>query len=109
MPNFKPKSVKKIKYVKNNKLTLDNKHKEKMEEFKNIKKNIIPKQRKQLNILVSKLNIEKNTNKIREIQFEIKQIKKKIRKERKKEKKYLLDNSKHIFNYFEKKKELSKG
>ena len=35
MPNFKPKSEKKIKYAKNNKIT-DNKHQEKMKEFLNI-------------------------------------------------------------------------
>ena len=109
MPNFKPKSEKKIKYAKNNKITLDNKHQEKMKEFLNIKKNIIPKLKKQLNLQLSKLNTETNKNKINEINFQIKEIKKKIKKEKKKEKKYLLQNSKHIFNYFEKKKELSKG
>ena len=46
MPNFKPKTEKKIKYVKNTKLTLDNKHKEKMLEFKNIKSNVIPNLKK---------------------------------------------------------------
>ena len=37
MPNFKPKPQKKLKYVKKNKVTLDNKHTEIMTEFKNIK------------------------------------------------------------------------
>ena len=64
MPNFKPKSEKKMKYTKNNKITLDNKHKEKMNEFQNIKQKIIPKLKKQLNILISKLNTETNKNKI---------------------------------------------
>jgi len=41
--------------------------------------------------------------------MEIKDITKKIKEQQKKEKNYLLDNSKHIFNYFEKKKELSMG
>ena len=50
MPNFKPKSEKKIKYTKNNKITLDNKHREKMDEFLNIKEKIIPKLKKQLKI-----------------------------------------------------------
>ena len=109
MPNFKPKSEKKIKYIKNNKLTLDNKHKEKMLEFQNIKNNIIPEYKKQLNKLYSKLNTTDNNTVINDIKYEIKQIKKYIKIEKKKEKKYLLQNSKHIFNYFEKKKELSQG
>ena len=80
-----------------------------MSEFQNIKQKIIPKLKKQLNILISKLNTETNKNKIDDINYQIRQIKIKIKKENKKEKKYLLQNSKHIFNYFEKKKELSKG
>ena len=46
MPNFKPKSEKKIKYAKNNKITLDNKHQEKMKEFLNIKKKYYSKIKK---------------------------------------------------------------
>ena len=79
MPNFKPKSEKKIRYTKNNKITLDNKHKEKMNEFLNIKEKIIPNYKKQLNILISKLNTETNKNKINEINFQIKEIKQNIK------------------------------
>ena len=109
MPNFKPKTEKKIKYVKNTKLTLDNKHKEKMLEFKNIKSNVITNLKKKINNIISKLNCESDKNKIADFKYQIKELKKKIKVEQKKEKKYLLENSKHIFNYFEKKKELSNG
>ena len=72
MPNFKPKTEKKIKYVKNTKLTLDNKHKEKMLEFKNIKSNIIPNLKKKINTIISKLNCETDKNNICEFKYQIK-------------------------------------
>ena len=40
MPNFKPKANKKLKFNKKTKITLDNTHREKMEEIKNIKSTI---------------------------------------------------------------------
>ena len=42
MPNFKPKANKKIKMNNNSILTLDNQHSDKMKEFDNIEKKIIP-------------------------------------------------------------------
>ena len=43
MPNFKPKSQKKINVDKHSIVTLDNKHNEKMNEFHDIDNVIIPK------------------------------------------------------------------
>ena len=51
-----------------------------MSEFQNIKQKIIPKLKKQLNILISKLNTETNKNKINNINYKIIKIKIKIKK-----------------------------
>ena len=42
MPSFKPKSIKKIKFNKKNAVTLDNKHKEFINEFAKDENNRIP-------------------------------------------------------------------
>ena len=109
MPNFKPKKIKKIKHKGKIKITLDKKHKEKMLEFQNIKEILLPVLDEELENL--KKQFEKTTN-IEEkllIKEKIKDIHLKKKKEKKKEKQYLLKNSKYIFNYFEKKKNLSLG
>ena len=84
MPNFKPKSKKKIKIKENSIVTVDNKHQEMINKFENNEKNAIPQ-------------LKKN----------IKSFKKKIREMEKEKKKYFLDNSEYIFNYYENKQILS--
>ena len=109
MPNFKPKNLKKIKNKGKNKITLDKKHQEKMLEFKNIKKNVIPNFNKEIMLLKYKF---KETSSFEEkllIKEKIKNIKLKKKEEKRKEKKYLLENSKYIFDYFERKKKISLG
>ncbi len=105
MPNFKPKANKKIKINKKSTITLDNKHNEKMNDFKNIAEIKIPDLLKKKKLLKKKLkkitNIEQRLN----IIDEINDIKKKICKLKSEKSNYLLDNSKIIFDYFEKKKE----
>ena len=109
MPNFKPKAKKKLKFNKKTKITLDNTHSEKMEEFKNIKNTVIPSDKKKIEDLKTKFKSSKNIDEKLQLKTQIKELKKKIKKNKRKEKDYLLNNSKHIFNYFEKKKELSLG
>ena len=110
MPNFKPKAKKKICINLKTNITLDIKHNEKMLEFKNIQENIIPnlrKKRKKIKECLKNknLSIEEKLN----IKDEIKCIKNKIRQLKTKKNKYLLENSKIIFSYFENKKKLSEG
>tara|TARA_X000000368_G_scaffold374179_1_gene325687 strand:- start:1441 stop:2577 length:1137 start_codon:yes stop_codon:yes gene_type:complete len=110
MPNFKPKSGKKIKINKHSIMTLDNKHNQKMTEFNTIDNNTIPNLKKQKRKLKNKL--KKNNlsiEKTLDIQDEIKKIKKKITKLKNEKKEYLLENSGLIFNYFEKKKDTAMG
>jgi hypothetical protein len=114
MPNFKPKTNKKIKYNKKNSTTLDGKHKEFLNEFSKDEFNKIPELKLEKNELQQKLKNSENdennkmtiekkldiTDRINEITQNIKQIKNK-------KKQYFLDNSKFIFEYFENKKNIS--
>jgi len=109
MPNFKPKNVKKIKNKSKIKITLDKKHKEKMAEFENIKNNVIPNYDKELKNLKEKFKNTKHFEEKLLLKEKIKEIQEKKKQEKRKEKEYLLKNSKYIFNYFEKKKNLSLG
>tara|TARA_B110000261_G_scaffold133264_2_gene149947 strand:+ start:4192 stop:5313 length:1122 start_codon:yes stop_codon:yes gene_type:complete len=108
MPNFKPKNSKKLQ-LKKNKITLDDTHKEKMAEFKNIKINIIPINKIKIENLKKEFYQTNNIERKLQIKSEIKKIKKDINENKIKEENYLLENSKYIFNYFEKKKKLSEG
>jgi hypothetical protein len=111
MPNFKPKTNKKIRYNKKASITLDGKHKEFLNEFSKYETDIIPQlkldkldltqqlENEQLMTVEEKLDIK---DKINDITNQIKELKLKKRE-------YFLDNSKHIFDYFENKKNISDG
>ena len=109
MPNFKPKANKKIKINKKSVITLDSTHNEKINHFLDISNNKIP----ELYLLKKKLKKElSNTNEVEsklELQDQIKDIRKKIKSFKKKKKYYFLNNSKYIFEYFERKKNVSTG
>jgi hypothetical protein len=109
MPSFKPKSIKKIKFNKKNAITLDNKHKEFINEFAKDEINRIPELQderskiKEQILNTKEMNIELKlelTDKLKEINAKIKGLKNK-------KKEYFLDNSKYIFEYFENKKNIS--
>ena len=100
MPSFKPKVKKKIDVDKNSLITLDNKHNEKLEEYFVIENVDIPdliKQKKQIKqrLKNQNLNIEKRL----EYEDILREISKKIASLKKEKNKYLLDNSKYIFEY----------
>ena len=109
MPSFKPKASKKIKINKRSIVTLDSKHDEKMEEFLDISNNIIPKLKKEKKMLLKKVKTIEKIDEILTIQDRIREVKAEIKKLKKKKKEYLLINSKYIFEYFEKKKNISSG
>ena len=108
MPSFKPKTIKKIKFNKKNAITLDNKHKEFINEFAKDENNRIPELQNERNKIRQQLNDEEIpielkldlNDKLKEINFKIKEMKNK-------KKEYFLDNSKYIFEYFENKKNIS--
>jgi len=109
MPHFKPKASKKFKVNKKMAATIDSQHHEKMSYFDKIERDKIPALRCEKNKLKEKL---KGTIKIEErhnIEDKIKTIVKQIKKYKKEKKEYLLKNSRYIFDYFEKKREISEG
>lgn len=111
MPSFKPKSVKKIKYNKKATITLDTKHDEIVNQFYDDKISIF-NYKNQITVLNNELETQKNDLTIErqlEIQDEINDLKRYIRELKQKKKTYLLDNSKHIYEYFENKKNISMG
>ena len=110
MPIFKPKTNKKIKFNKKSAITLDNKHKEFLNEFSKDDYDNIPKLKYEKQELLEKINSGKNDLSVEqhlEMKDRIKEIKKNILEIRSRKKEYFLDNSKYIFNYFENKKNIS--
>jgi len=110
MHNFKPKSKKKIKANSKLNITLDSKHNEKIDEFENIKTVLIPQLQKEKAHYKNLLKDESlSLDKRLEYKDKIREIRKKLTTISKKEKDYFLNNSEHIFSYFEKKKDVSEG
>lgn len=110
MPNFKPKTTKKIVVNQKDTITLDNKHEEICNEFKQQNEVIIPKLKKKKKLIEKKL--KSNTLSLEEIldyKDELSKINTKIKDIKNKEKQYYLNNSEYIFNYFETKKEIENG
>ena len=109
MPAFKPKANKKILSNSKANVTVDSKHHEKMKEFKNIDNKILPSLKKEKISIESKLeNGQLGLEERLQLQDELNRINKKFKKLKKKKKRYLLDNAAHVFDYFEKKKDLTK-
>ena len=114
MPSFKPKTTKKIKVNKKNSTTLDGKHKEFVNEFHKDEQDNIPKlklERENIKLLLHK-NKEERTLTIEQIldyKDRVEEIGTLIKSLKIKKKDYFLDNSEFIFDYFENKKNISKG
>ena len=109
MPSFKPKTNKKIVINQKNITTLDSKHEEILQGL-NDDECSLPDLKQQLFILEEELNADDTLlDRKLEIGDEIKVLKIKIKKIKKEKKKYLLDNSGYVFDYFENKKKISEG
>jgi len=99
------------KHVRSSNNTIDEKHTEMLDSFFEIETKTVPELIKQKRCLNNYLNNLKE-NQIEErmdIQDKIRDIKKQIQEFKNEKKQYLLDNSKHIFEYFEEKKKISSG
>lgn len=107
MPSFKPKATKKIICSVKTNVTVDNKHQEMMNNFNNIENNLIPNLEKEKNQLKQLIRNETSIEEKLELKDKLKELKQRINKEKKKKKEYLLQNAKHVFDYFEKKKDLT--
>ena len=105
MPTFKPKNNKKCILNPKSTTTLDNKHKEIIDNLKNEMSQIPILKKKKTNYQNylnnnTEIKIEEKMN----IIDEINEIKKTIKELKNKEKNYLLKNSQYVFEYFEEKK-----
>ena len=112
MPSFKPKTPKKIKFNRKSSITLDNKHKEFLNEFSKDENDRIPELKFEKQELKEKLEFKKNEFTLEQqldYQDRINEITQTIKEIKNKKKEYFLDNSKFIFDYFENKKSISAG
>jgi len=112
MPNFKPKTTKKIKYNKKASITLDAKHKEFLNDFNKDDNNRIPELKFERSVIKQKLLDENeilNIEQRLDLEDKINEITKSIKELKSKKKEYFLDNSQYIFEYFENKKNISDG
>ena len=112
MPNFKPRSNKKLKFNKKSSITLDTKHKEFLNEFSKDEHDVIPDLKIERHELKEKLRTEFDSLTLEQrldIEDKIFEITDRIKDVRLKKKDYFLDNSKFIFEYFENKKNISDG
>tara|TARA_B100001093_G_scaffold512685_1_gene583011 strand:+ start:1346 stop:2485 length:1140 start_codon:yes stop_codon:yes gene_type:complete len=90
--------------------TLDKKHNEMIDKFNNNETNIIPNLKLKIEKLEKCLNNKKNINKIDKadlIKKNITDLKNTIYRLEKEKTDYFLNNSKHIFDYFENKKQIN--
>lgn len=109
MPSFKPKTNKKIVINQKNITTLDSKHEEILQGL-NDDECSLPELKHQLFILEEELNADATLlDRKLDIGDEIKVLKINMKKIKKEKKKYLLDNSGYVFDYFENKKKISEG
>ena len=110
MPNFKPKSNKTIKYNKKTAVTLDNKHREFLNDFMKDDYNTIPELKMERQEIQNKINSGEVSLEARlDMEDQIKALTERIKGLKTKKKEYFLDNSKYIFEYFENKKDISVG
>jgi hypothetical protein len=112
MPNFKPKTNKKIKFNKKTAITLDTKHKEFLNEFNKDDNNRIPELKFERSEIKQKLIEEAKTLSVEQrldLEDKVNEITKTIKDLKSKKKDYFLDNSHYIFEYFENKKGISDG
>jgi len=89
--------------------TIDEKHTEMLNYFDKIETVIIPQLKREKEELINRipLLLENQIEQYLDIRDKIKSIKVKIKELKNKKKKYYLDNSKYIFNYFEQKQQIS--
>jgi len=108
MPSFKHKTNKKIILDEKTITTLDGKHREVEKDFDRDKTEVLPElraKRKHLSKLLETPNI--GIEEELEIKDKIKDINTQIQTIKRNKKDYYLNNNKHIFDYFENKKEVS--
>lgn len=105
--SFKPKSSKKIKIDKKSIITIDTKHEEVMKSFEKNEKEL-NKVQKELNLLKNKIKNKKYKSIEEKLTYtdKIRNLSKRKKYLENAKNEYLLNHSKDVFDYFEKKKEI---
>ena len=108
MPSFKPKTNKKVIVDEIKAATLDTKHNEMLDLFKINDDEIIPEINEKIESLQIVINNKEiNLEEKKDMREKVLYLKKKKNKLLETKKRYYLDNSKYIFDYFEDKKNIS--
>ena len=109
MPTFKPKSSKTIQVCEKSTTTLDSKHRSIIEEITYEEEVVLPQLQSQRRKLKKSLKMEKGIEKRLDIEEHIHHLSDKIKHIKQAKKKYYLDNSKYVFEYYENKKHTASG
>ena len=110
MPSFKPKNSKNICVSQNSIVTLDGKHHQILDKLDENKKKKLPeleKKQEEIRKLLKRRNLSLDDK--LDLKDKLCLVNKEINKITNEKKKYLLNNSEHIFSYFENKKEIASG
>ena len=89
--------------------TIDEKHKELLNSFHRNKTTVIPEMKLKIIEKKKKLSVTRKIEDFMDLKDEILELQQNIKKLSSLKKKYLMDNSKHIFNYFEEKKDMAQA
>jgi len=89
--------------------TIDEKHTEMLDKFNHIENVQIPKLNSEKEVLIERSKMDIKIDEYMEIVDKLQTIRKELNSLKSLKKKYLLENSKYIFNYFEEKKNISNG
>jgi hypothetical protein len=111
MPSFKQTPQKSIKLNKNKLTTLDEKHKEIINTFTRAEKDQLPKLKNEKKQILKKLKDSEEEIDVHQrlnLEDRLTEINSEMREIKTNKKKYLLENSRYIFDYFENKKNISK-
>ena len=109
MPNFKFKTNSKVVDASGTITTLDSKHHEYLEKFHRDDTIVIPEKEAHIEALRERLKTKLPLEERLDIKDEIIRLIRSIKLLKKKKQRYYLDNSRHIFEYFEDKKNISVG
>ena len=89
--------------------SIDTKHSEFIDHFEKEEQEVIPNLEAEKEQIRQQCRKQKNVSKCIELQEKLESINQKIKEIKNKKKKYFLNNSKHLFDYFEAKKNISSG
>jgi hypothetical protein len=109
MPNFRIKPARKTTCNPGSIATLDSKHREFIDKFEREDTVIIPDKEARIEVLRAAMKATTEIEERLDMKDEISKLQRAVRSLKLRRQKYYLDNSKHIFEYFEDKRKISVG